>query len=332
MQLLLNTSRYEDIANQSIENDGISENDIKWIIEDENVELLPLLHCAYKVKYKYFQNKIRIHILNNVQSGNCTEDCKYCAQSHTNDLAEKYPMKTDEEILKEAEAAYNAGAYRHCMVFSGRDIGNNRIAKISTVVKKIKEKYKDMEICVSAGFLNEEDAVKLVGAGVNRYNHNINTSRNHYGKICTTHDYEKRVETINIANKSGLEICSGIIIGLGESPDDIVQIIGTLKKVKADSIPINFFIPIPGHNIEKIQSLTPVYCLKILACFRLAFPRSEIRIAAGREYHLRSMQALSLYAVNSLFAKGYLTTDGDDVEKTKKKIIDAGFVLDKIEY
>ena len=332
MQLLLNTSIYEEIANQSIENDGICESNIKWIIEDENVELLPLLHCAYKVKYKYFQNKIRIHILNNVQSGNCSEDCKYCAQSHTNDLAEKYPMKTDEEIIKEAEAAYNAGAYRHCMVFSGRDIGKSRIAKISTVVKKIKEKYKDMDICVSAGFLNEEDAFKLIESGVNRYNHNINTSKNHYGKICTTHDYEKRVETIKIANKSGLEICSGIIIGLGESPDDIVQIIDTLKEVKADSIPVNFFIPIPGHNIEKIQSLTPEYCLKILACFRLAFPKSEIRIAAGREYHLRSMQALSLYAVNSLFAKGYLTTDGDDVEKTKKMIIDAGFILDKIEH
>ena len=332
MQLLSNTSRYEDIANQSIENDGINADNIRWIIEDKSVELLPLLHCAYKVKYKYFQNKIRIHILNNVQSGNCSEDCKYCAQSHTNDLAKKYPMKTDEEILKEAEAAYRAGAYRHCMVFSGRDIGKNRIEKISNVVKKIKEKYKNMDICISAGFLNAEDAIKLVKSGVNRYNHNINTSKNHYGKICTTHDYQKRIDTINTASKNGLEICSGIIIGMGESSDDIVQIIDTLKKVKADSIPVNFFIPIPGHTIENIQTLTPEYCLKILACFRLAFPQAEIRIAAGREYHLRSMQSLSLYAVNSLFARGYLTTDGDDVEKTKNMILDAGFVLDKIEY
>lgn len=318
---------YQDLVEKSLSTGGIGDDDILRILTAEKSDLLPLLHAAYQVKYKYFGDEIKIHILNNVQSGNCSEDCKYCAQSGKSEGdAEIYPMKSEEEIISEADFAYKSGAARYCMVFSGRDLGKNRISTICSVVEKIKQKY-PMDICVSAGFLTPEDADSLVAAGVNRYNHNINTSDSFYNSICTSHDYSKRLNTITTAKERGLEICSGIIIGMGETPEDICRMMSQLKEVGASSVPVNFFIPIGGHRLEKVPELTPEYCLKVLAAFRLALPAAEIRCAAGREYHLRSMQALSLFPVNSLFAKGYLTTGGDSVEQTKKLIADAGFTI-----
>jgi len=324
-------NKYDELVNKSIINGAVDPEDIKWIMKSNDVELLPLLHAAYKVRSKYYGNKVKIQIINNVQSGNCTEDCKYCAQSrNASDNKNVYPMKNDEEIIKGAENAYKNGAYRYCMVFSGRDLGKNRIDRICNVVRKIKERFK-IEACVSAGFLTVEDAKKLKEAGVDRYNHNLNTSMEKYGEICTSHSYDKRVETINIARNTGLDICSGVIIGMGESLDDLINITGELKRVNANSIPINFFIPIKGHKIKNPQILTPEYCLKILCVFRFMIPKAELRAAGGREYHLRGMQSLCLYPVNSIFSKGYLTTGGETIEETKRMIIDAGFEIDAIE-
>lgn len=322
--------KYEQLAEKSLSNNTIDDEDIKWILTDKNVELLPLLQSAYQVRHHYYKNNVKIHILNNVQSGNCTEDCRYCAQSKKSDNEiDVYPMKNENEIMEEAEKAYQSSAYRHCLVFSGRHLGKNRIENICQIVKKIKNKY-PMEICVSAGFLSEKDAVKLVDAGVNRYNHNLNTSSNFYEEICTTHDFKKRVETIQTAKKKGLDICSGVIIGMGESISDIIRMTKELHEVEANSIPINFFIPVEGHRLKNFQQLTPQYCLKVLAMFRLAMPKAEIRSAGGREHHLRSLQSLCLYAVNSIFAKGYLTTGGDSVDETRQLIEDSGFVVEEI--
>lgn len=321
-------NRYQELADKSLKQETIGPDDIRWILTSEQVELLPLLHAVYQVRNTYFGNKVRIHILNNVQQGNCSEDCKYCAQSKdSQNETETYPMKEEEEIIEEASLAYEAGAYRHCMVFSGKNLGKNRIEKICSVTKKIKAKY-PMEICVSAGFLNDKEAQHLVSAGVNRYNHNLNTSSNYYGQICSSHDFQQRINTIKTAKHNGLDICSGVIIGMGETCDDIIQMTNELKKVGANSIPINFFIPVEGHRISHFQKLTPQYCLKVLCAFRFAVPRTEIRAAGGREYHLRSLQSLCLYAVNSVFARGYLTTGGDDVDTTIQMIEDSGFVIE----
>jgi len=162
--------------------------------------------------------------------------------------------------------------------------------------------------------------VAAVAAGVDRYNHNLNTSNNYYGEICSTHEYQERVRTIKTAKDKGLDICSGVILGMGETLDDIIQMISELKAVEVDSVPVNFFVPLEGHRISNYHKPTPHYCLKVLSVFHLALPQAEIRAAAGREYHLRSLQALGLYAVNSIFAQGYLTTGGDTLEATKKMI------------
>ena len=329
---MASNKKFEELADKSLSEGSISSDDIRWILESPDTEILSLLNATNRVRHKYFKNNVKIHILHNVQSGNCSEDCKYCTQSkESKNKDATYPMKSDEEILDGAKAAYEAGAYRHCMVFSGRGIGGSTIERICSIVENIKSLY-PMEICVSAGFLNNENADKLVKAGVNRYNHNLNTSSCYYTEICTTHDIQKRVNTIKTAKSRGLDICSGVIIGMGESHNDIIKMIGELRDVKADSIPVNFFIPVPGHRIENFKELTPHYCLKVLCAFRLAIPGAELRSAAGREYHLRSLQPLCLYAVNSIFAEGYLTTGGDKINSVKQMIEDNGFVIEKIEH
>lgn len=324
-------NRYDVLVSKSLNNEEINIDDIKWIMESEEAELLPLLHSAFKVRSAYFGSNVKIHVIENVKSGNCSEDCFYCAQSHeAENEIEKYPVKKKEELLKGAMEAFRNNAFRYCMVFSGSRQDKKGIDFICDVVKEIKEKYK-IEVCVSAGFISTNDIVKLKEAGVNRYNHNLNTSEFHYGNICKSHQYSDRYNTIKTANENGLEVCSGIIAGMGETLDDIYSIVRDLKKVKVKSVPINFFIPIKGHRIRNYIELTPVYCLKLLCVFRFALPDAEIRCAGGREYHLRSLQSLCLYPANSIFARGYLTTGGDEIEDVKKMITDAGFVVECIE-
>ena len=216
------------------------------------------------------------------------------------------------------------------MVFSGSAPDDRLIEHITEVSAKIRELY-NISVCVSAGFLTRRNASKLKASGVGRYNHNLNTSSSNYKNICTSHDYSRRVETVNTARDAGLEVCSGVIIGMGESIGDIVSMAGELRKVKANSVPVNFYIPGKNNRIPDMKKLTPEYCLRVLCAFRLTLPSCEIRIAAGREYHLRGMQSLSLYPANSLFANGYLTAGGDSMAETKKMIEDAGFFIDRFE-
>jgi len=329
---MVNPSFYQQLTSQSIAEGALTNETILKILSDPGIEMLPLLNSAYIVRRQYFGKTVKIHILDNAQSGNCTEDCSYCAQSGAAANEEiAYPLKSEEKILKEAQYAHSQGAFRHCIVFSGKTLSSKAVDRVCAVVKTIKQNY-PMEICVSAGFLTEEKALKLRAAGVDRYNHNLNTSEAFYPQICSTHTYQERINTIRLAQQHGFTICSGVIIGMGESHTDLLYLIEEFAKIKPDSIPVNFFIPVTGHRIQSDRQLTPEYCLKILSLFRLAFPKTEIRIAGGREYHLRSLQPLCLYAVDSLFAKGYLTTGGDSMAVTQTMIHDCGFEIKSIEY
>jgi biotin synthase len=321
---------YNDLYKKSLAA-ALTRDDMLAVLRSDSVELLPLLHIAHKIKQREFGNKIRIHILNNAKNGGCSEDCSYCAQSGKaeNDL-EVYDFKTQEEILMGAKEAHQSGAYRYCIAFSGNTQNDKDIDFICDTVTKIKKLF-PLDICISAGFLDDAKALRLKNAGVGRYNHNINTSSTNYKTICSSHSYADRVGTINTATRHGLDICSGVIIGLGEGDVEILTMIDDLKKVNVKSIPVNFFLPLKGHRIEKLTPLTPEYCLRVLALFRLSFPKAEIRAAAGREFHIRSMQALALYPANSVFAQGYLTSGGSSVDDVKEIIADLGFEVDTAE-
>jgi len=297
------------------------------LLTDSRVELLFLLDAAYQVRRHFHGREVTVHIINNVSNGLCSEDCNYCPQS-TSSSAEivAYSEKTEQEIIAEAEQAYAAGAHRYCMVYAGRRPGKQKAARIAKLVRAIKALY-PIEVCVSAGIMDNDSIRLLKEAGLDRLNHNLNTSASRYDTICSTHSFADRLNTLKAARQEGLEVCSGIIAGMGETAAELIELALMLRDLGAKSIPINFLLPIAGNRLENPQNLSPGYCLKILCLFRFLNPQAEIRAAAGREYHLRSMEVLSLYPANSLFMDGYLNTRGKSRKETLQMIIDAGFTI-----
>jgi len=275
---------------------------------------------------------VQVHVLNNVQNGACPEDCGYCGQAKTSDAPiAAYKLKSREEILDEAAQAKASGAFRYCMVLSGRGPSDADIDHMTGCIREVKERF-GLETCLSSGLLDEEKAMRLRDAGLDRLNHNLNTSRAHYPDICTTHTYQDRLDTLAAARKANLQLCTGLIVGMDETAQDLADVAYELSTLNAESIPVNFLLPIPGNRVKEPQSagavLTPHYCLRVLCLFRLINPAAEVRVAAGREHHLRSLQALALEPANSLFVDGYLLTRGDGPLDTLRMILDAGYDID----
>ncbi len=309
---------------QSQAESAISKEEALNILEGKT-GLLETLYKANIEREKYFSKKVRIHILDNIKNGHCPEDCGYCAQrKNANSGVQTYSLKPEEEILEDAKRAKENGAYRFCIVTAGTGPNEVLIDKLSSTINKITRDL-GMRVCLSAGLLDEGKAEKLKQAGLDRYNHNLNTSESHYGEICTTHTFQDRLNTLEFVKNSEIGICSGLIVGMGETLSDLVDVAFTLKRLGVISIPVNFFIPVAGHAIKNPRVLTPELCLRILSVFRLVNPDSEIRIGAGREGHLKSLQAMGLFAANSLFASGYLNVKGSEVNQTIDMIRDAGF-------
>ncbi len=216
------------------------------------------------------------------------------------------------------------------MVISARGPNEREMAAVEALVPEIKAKY-DLKICACLGLLDQDQADRLKACGVDRVNHNVNTSPEHYKEICTTHTYQDRLDTLQAVQNAGIELCSGGIIGMGEQDIDVVRMAFQLRAVGVESIPLNFLIPIEGTPLSGNQDLNPRYCLKTLAMFRFVNPDRELRIAGGREIHLGSMQCLGLYPANSIFVGDYLTTEGQAAEADYKMIEEMGFVVTKNE-
>jgi biotin synthase len=321
------TDPYRDLAERALAGDAPSPDTAAWIVDGEDVELLPLLHAAFEPRRKHFGREVMIHVLNNVQNGLCPEDCGYCSQNKDSEAPiRKYPMKSDEEIFAGAEKAARAGASRYCMVLSGRGPTLERTRRIAELIRELKSRH-PIDICISAGLMGDEHAAILADAGLDRMNHNLNTSESRYPDICTTHTYADRVETLDAARRHNIGTCSGLIVGMGEATEDLVEVAFRLRELEVASIPVNFLIPIEGNRVMEDGSLTPEHCLRVLCLMRFVNPSKEIRVAGGREGNLRSMQPLSLYPANSLFVEGYLTTRGDAAEATYRMISDAGFTV-----
>lgn len=318
---------YHKLTQTSLQDELLSDAVCQQLLTSAEVELLPLLDAAYQVRKNYFRNEVQLHILNNAQNGHCPEDCHYCAQARTATAEiDTYSLKPDAEILAEARAAYESGAYRYCIVMSGRGPTPKGVQHLAQLIHTVKTEY-PIEVCLSVGLLDAESACILKAAGLDRLNHNLNTSEAHYPKICSTHTYQDRMETLRAAQTAGLACCSGVIVGMGEENADLIQVAKTLRRLEVESIPVNFFLPISGTQIAEPSALTPDYCLRVLCLYRFLNPRAEIRIAAGREHHLRSLEAMALYPANSLFLEGYLNAAGAAASRTLQMIQDAGFTV-----
>jgi biotin synthase len=295
------------------------------VLRAPDEQLLDVLSAAYRVRLHYFGNRVHLNFLINAKSGHCAEDCAYCSQSRIS-AAEipRYNLVDEEKILDGARIAAGYRAKTYCIVISGRSPAKDELAVIASVVPRIKANY-SLAVCASVGLISPEQAMLLKDAGVDRVNHNLNTSRRFYPKICTSHTYQQRLDTLQTIRQAGLEICSGGIIGMGEEDVDVVELALELGRLEVEALPINFLQPIAGTPLEGVWRLNPRYCLKVLALVRLANPQCELRIAAGREMHLGPLQPLGLFAANSIFVGDYLTTKGQAPAEDMKMIEALGF-------
>ena len=297
------------------------------ILEANDDELLSLIDAAFAVRQKHFGITVQLYFLMNAKSGLCPEDCAYCSQSKiSNASIPKYNLLDREQLMDGAREAALRQAKTYCIVISARSPSQRELDAVNTIVPEIKQKY-GLKICACLGLLSPGQAQQLKDAGVDRVNHNLNTSGEFYSQICSTHTYQERIDTLQAVRQAGMEMCSGGIVGMGESKADVVKMALELRELGVQSIPVNFLNPIEGTPLENVQQLDPRYCLKVLVMFRLANPDREIRIAGGRELHLRSLQPLGLYAANSIFVGDYLTTKGQLPDEDYRMIADLGFVV-----
>ncbi len=297
------------------------------VLQCPDDDLLDLLSATFRVRRRHFGRKVHLYYLKNAKSGLCPEDCGYCSQSVvSNAEIPKYAWLNEEKLMAGAEQAAALQSRTYCIVASGRGPSNREVEHVAGVVTKIKEKY-GLHICCCLGLLTPEQAGRLKEAGVDRINHNLNTSRRFYDEICTTHSFDDRLDTLRTVRQAGMELCSGLIIGMGERDDDVVDVALELRALGVESIPVNFLHAIDGTPLERRHDLDPRYCLKVLALLRLSNPRTEIRVAGGREVNLRSMQAMALYAANSMFVSDYLTTKGQPVQEDFQMVADLGFEI-----
>ena len=318
---------WQSLATRVLEGHRLTEAEGLGILQSSDDELLDLLGAAFRIRRRYFGKTVQLHFLINAKSGLCPEDCSYCSQSKASEAEiPRYTILDREQLLEGARLAHEQQAKTYCIVISARRPSERELQAIEEIVRDIKSHY-DLKICTSLGLVTQEQADRLKACGVDRVNHNLNTSRQYYGQICTTHTFQDRLDTLRAVRTAGLEICSGGIVGMGEQDLDVVRMALELREIGVESIPVNFLIPIDGTPQAGTRRLNPRYCLKVLALFRFANPDRELRIAAGRELHLGSLQALGLYAANSIFVGDYLTTKGQPPEADYRMIEDLGFVV-----
>ncbi|MFF4951999.1 biotin synthase BioB [Streptomyces chattanoogensis] len=299
------------------------------VLATSDDELLDVVAAAGKVRRQWFGRRVKLNYLVNLKSGLCPEDCSYCSQ-RLGSKAEilKYTWLKPDDASKAAAAGVAGGAKRVCLVASGRGPTDKDVDRVSETISAIKEQNEGVEVCACLGLLSDGQADRLRAAGADAYNHNLNTSEATYGDICTTHDFSDRVSTVQQAQAAGMSACSGLIAGMGETDADLVDVVFALRELDPDSVPVNFLIPFEGTPLAKEWNLTPQRALRILAMVRFVCPDVEVRLAGGREVHLRSLQPLALHLVNSIFLGDYLTSEGQAGKEDLAMIADAGFEVE----
>jgi biotin synthase len=310
----------KNLANRVLSGEELTKEDGLKILKTPKEYLLDLVEEGKKVREAFFKDEVEFCSLINAKNGACSEDCSFCAQSSKyNTPINPYPLVSKEELLEGAEKSISLNANRYCIVMSGRRATKEEIEKVADAVKEIRKKY-PIKVCVSLGSIDEEDLRKLKEAGVDRVNHNLETSKNHFSNIVSTHTWEERYNTIKNIQKVGLSTCTGGIFGVGETDEDIVDLAITYRELKVHSIPLNFLIPIPGTPLYEKSNINPEKALKIVVLFKLFNPKSEIRLCGGREQNLAEYHDLAMEVANCLMAGGYLTRAGRSPRKDKEMI------------
>jgi biotin synthase len=292
-------------------------------------EIPYLAAAANEVRKRFVGDEVESCALSNIKSGNCSEDCKFCAQSgHYKTDSPVYPQITVEEIMTQAKQAEAMGATEFCLVSSGWGATNEReFETVLEAVRRISTETKMFADC-SLGFLTGEQMQKLKEVGLYRNNHNLEAAKGYFENVCTTHTHEQRMNHIEMARHYGIHPCSGGILGMGESPKDRIDLAFELKKIGANCVPINILNPRRGTPLGDVESLSPLEIIKYIAIYRLILPMSTIKIAGGREVNLRDLQAMAMQAgANGLIIGNYLTTMGRNPAQDIQMLKDLGFKI-----
>src|SRR6202789_3783643 len=299
------------------------------VLGSSDDDLMDVVAAAFRVRRRFFGRRVKLNYLVNIKSGLCPEDCFYCSQrvGSAADVLKYSWLKTD-EVIATAEAGVAGGARRVCLGASGRGPTHRDIDRVASTISAFKSRNPEVEVCACLGLLSDGQASRLADAGTTPHHPNLNTSGGHYADICTTHEYADRVSTVESAKSAGLSPCSGLIAGMGETDEDLVDVAFALRALSPDSVPVNFLIPFDGTPLAGEWTLTPQRCLRILAMVRFVCPSAEVRLAGGREIHLRTLQPLALHVVNSIFLGDYLTSEGQAGAKDLEMIADAGFTVE----
>ncbi len=315
------------VRDQVLQGNPISFEDALALTETPDVLVPYLAASANEVRLKFAGNTIESCALSNIKSGNCSEDCKFCAQSaHYKTDAPVYPQITVDEMVRQAKDAEAMGANEFCMVSSGWGATNER--EFDVVLESVRRIKRETNLFVdcSLGFMTTEQIEKLKEAGLYRNNHNLEASKSYFDKVCTTHTHEDRVSHVEMVRHMGVHPCSGGILGMGESPRQRIELAFELKKLEADCVPINILNARSGTPLGDVTQLKPVEIIKYIALFRLILPASTIKIAGGREVNLRDVQALAMQAgANGLILGNYLTTMGRSPKDDIQMLKDLGF-------
>ena len=285
-----------------------------------------LLSGADEIRRNFCSNEVKLCSIVNARSGDCPEDCKFCAQSaHNAAVIEKYPLIGFEAVEEAYRKAKKNRASCFGIVTSGKHLSAEELGAVCAIAKKLKG---GIPVSVSVGELDEASLKELKSCGIKRIHHNIETSESFFPNICTTHTFNDKINCINKAKKLGFEVCSGVLFGLGESFAQRVEAAITLRELGVKSVPVNFFNPVAGTVLEKVPPLTEDEILRTIAMFRFVLPDSDIRLCGGREVNLKNSQGKIFQAgANGMMVGGYLTTAGRPVEKDHQMISEAGLSI-----
>ena len=305
--------------NKVLSGQNLSENELARLINTS--DLRSLSGAANWITRTFQGNKVDVEQLANIKKNYCSEDCVFCGQSaFFNTGIDSYQLLPAEEIVSMAKKALDEGAESYCLVAAWREPSDTEFVKICDIISQIRDKV-GISIECSLGFLTPHQARKLKELGVKRYNHNLETSRSKFPQICTTHTYQDRIDTLHIAREAGLELCTGGIIGMGETREQRLELISDLAQLKPEEVTINLLVAIPGTPLELQTPISFEEILLFFAVTRFALKRSIIKISGGREVHLEdSGEELLLSGANGIISAGYLTLSGNPMNKDLEMI------------
>lgn len=312
----------KNIYKQVLEGYNISKEEAYKLI-DYDVEVLR--NYAKSIREQLCGNVFDLCSIINGKSGACSENCKYCAQSaHYSTRVETYPLLDAEVFIKDAKEHKAEGVLRYSIVTSGKRLSKKEVEDVAKIYKRMREEC-EIKLCASHGLLDEEDFTKLKEAGIVRYHNNLETSRNYFASICTTHTYKDKIKTIKAAQRVGLEVCSGGLFGIGETMEDRIDMAFELREMGVTSIPINVLVPIPGTPMEKMLPITEEEVLKSIAIYRFIHPTAFIRLAGGRMYLTDNGRLAFEGGANATITGNLLTTCGNTIQDDLKMLKTLGF-------